>query len=191
MKDGGKAGRLLGRAGARPDTGVPPVLDTTNSTGGTPMSHFVPMRGDYSIEKRRRNLPHWEQIECTYFVTFRLADSLPVSKLTELREENENWKREHPEPWTEQIKRDFDLLFNRRIERWLDNGFGSCLLKTRSVREIVEETLIFFDGRRYILDCYVAMPNHVHVLVHLFAAFLFPGYFIPGSLSQRIRSINS
>ena len=151
------------------DTGVPPVIDdSTSDTGVPPVSHFVPMRADDKIEKRRRNLPHWEQNECTYFVTYRLADSLPGSKLAELREEKENWKRQHPEPWTPQTKKDFYLFFNRRIERWLDSGFGSCLLKTRDVREIVEGSLTFFHGKRYNLDCYVVMPDHVHVLVRPF-----------------------
>jgi type I restriction enzyme R subunit len=29
-----------------------------------------------------------------------------------------------------------------------------------------------FDGRRYELDCYVIMPNHVHVLFHPLGEFL-------------------
>ena len=133
-------------------------------------SNFVPMRDD-KIEKRRRNLPHWEQDECTYFVTYRLADSLPGSKLAELRAEQENWKRLHPEPWTQKTKKDFHLFSNRRIERWLDSGFGSCLLKTPDTRKIVEGSLTFFHDKRYRLDCYVVMPNHVHVLVKPFRGY--------------------
>lgn len=38
-------------------------------------------------------LPHWRQDECTYFVTFRLADSLPQSVLQKLEEERIQWFR--------------------------------------------------------------------------------------------------
>ena len=31
-----------------------------------------------------RNLPHWRQDGATYFVTYRLADSLPQCKVDEL-----------------------------------------------------------------------------------------------------------
>ena len=33
-----------------------------------------------------RNLPHWRQDGATYFVTYRLADSLPQCKVDELKE---------------------------------------------------------------------------------------------------------
>ena len=32
-----------------------------------------------------RHLPHWRQDGATYFVTFRLADSLPEAMLIEIR----------------------------------------------------------------------------------------------------------
>jgi len=38
-------------------------------------------------------LPHWRQESVTYFVTFRLADALPQSKLRELAALREQWLR--------------------------------------------------------------------------------------------------
>ncbi len=38
--------------------------------------------GEFEI--RHRNLPHWRQQGATYFVTFRLNDSLPQAKLAQL-----------------------------------------------------------------------------------------------------------
>lgn len=38
-----------------------------------------------------RHLPHWRQDGATYFVTFRLGDSLPQSKLRELKRIKEQW----------------------------------------------------------------------------------------------------
>ena len=40
-----------------------------------------PLDKDAEITKSRRNLPHWEQAGCTYFITWRLADSIPAEKV--------------------------------------------------------------------------------------------------------------
>ena len=34
----------------------------------------------------RRNLPHWQPAETDFFITYRLAGSLPISKIIELKE---------------------------------------------------------------------------------------------------------
>ena len=44
----------------------------------------------------RGKLPHWRQEGVIYFVTFRLADSLPQAKLDWLRREKELWLRLNP-----------------------------------------------------------------------------------------------
>ena len=41
------------------------------------------------------NLPHWSQ-QCATFVTFRLGDSLPEGKLSQLQAEREEWMKAHP-----------------------------------------------------------------------------------------------
>ncbi len=116
------------------------------------------------------NLPHWRQDGALYFVTFRLADSLPAGKLKELQSEKEVWLRTHPEPgkgteshfiWQGEFKR----LFQDRIDGWLDTGHGECVLGTSNVRKVVEDALLHFDGDHYRIDSFVVMPNHVHVLV--------------------------
>ena len=40
----------------------------------------------------RRDLPHWRYAGASYFVTFRLADSLPASALQEMREATALWE---------------------------------------------------------------------------------------------------
>ncbi len=37
-------------------------------------------------------------------------------------------------------------------------------LKNTAVAEIVQNSLLFFDGQRYSLHAWVIMPNHVHAL---------------------------
>ncbi|MDF1813061.1 MAG: transposase [Verrucomicrobiales bacterium] len=123
-----------------------------------------------------RDLPHWRQRGATYFVTFRLADSLPQSKLAELREIRKEWRERHfnglePEPTEEEIKKHKDKweqlsrTLMARSEKWLDQGLGSCVLKQSEIREIVVESLEKFDGKQYDLGAFVAMPNHVHLVM--------------------------
>ena len=124
--------------------------------------HFFLPRG--VVERARHHLPHWEQEGTTCFATFRLVDSLPQEKLEAWREERDRWLAIHPEPLSEEEEEEFRDRFEGAIQRWLDAGYGSCLLRVPATREIVEGALRFFDGERYRLHAYVVMPNHVHVL---------------------------
>lgn len=117
------------------------------------------------VEAYYGHLPHWNQPGTPYFVTFRLADSLPRAKLTTWRKEREEWLQSHPEPRDEQTRREYYRRFPERLHRWLDAGSGSCLLKAEGNRIVVAAALAFFQGQRYRLDAWVIMPNHVHVIV--------------------------
>ncbi len=111
------------------------------------------------------NLPHWRQEGTTYFVTFRTADSLPRKKLDEWSAERDLWIQQNPEPHTKEQKREYWQKFPERIQRWLDAGYGECLLAQPDLRQIVVDALQHFDGVRYALRKWVVMPNHVHVVV--------------------------
>jgi type I restriction enzyme R subunit len=50
----------------------------------------------------------------------------------------------------------------------LDAGHGAAVLRNPDLAKIVGDSLLHFDGDRYLLTDYVVMPTHVHVL----AAFL-------------------
>jgi type I restriction enzyme R subunit len=99
------------------------------------------------------------------FVTFRLADSLPVSKLNQWISERNHWMKEHPEPWSDDEWEEYSRLFPVRMEEWIDAGSGECLLGCPENSKIVVECLRHFDGERYALDQFVVMPNHVHAIV--------------------------
>ena len=115
--------------------------------------------------KSERNLPHWEQADCTYFVTFRLADSMPESQLAEWRDELEVWHRNHPQPWDYKTFAEYELRFRDGPEKWMDEGHGECLFARPEIRAMVSAALRHFNGQRYVLDSFVVMPNHVHALV--------------------------
>jgi REP element-mobilizing transposase RayT len=111
------------------------------------------------------NLPHWRQEGVTYFVTFRLADSLPQAKLKQWTEERDEWMEAHPDPHDEQTRAEYYRMFPERLQNWLDAGHGSCVLALPTVKKLVADALRHFDGDRYRLIEYIVMPNHVHALV--------------------------
>ena len=122
---------------------------------------------DAEIEIKQGNLPHWQQEGVYYFVTFRLADSIPKNKKDELKNDREKWNNKHKETskFTEKDWIEYNRLFNQRLEDWLNIGYGCCLLGKSENATIVANALRYFNNQRYILDEWVVMPNHVHVLV--------------------------
>ncbi len=94
----------------------------------------------------RGYLPHLKAEGGIYFVTFRLADSLPQSVLNEM-------KHILPEARSKQI------------ETYLDAGHGECVLRNPEIAQMMVQALKQFDGERYVLHDWVVMPNHVHLLI--------------------------
>ena len=112
------------------------------------------------------NLPHWEQGSVWYFVTFRLADAIPVEVVENMQRQRETWKRVHdPRNLPPAALIEYHQLFSERYEQLLHADVGSCVLRDPANADIVRDALRFFVGQRYALDEHVIMPNHVHVLV--------------------------
>ena len=79
--------------------------------------------------------------------------------------------RRHPEPHSAAEKAEFEERFPVRFHRWLDSGYGACLLRDKQIVEFLCGVLRHFDGNRYHLGEHVVMPNHVHALVTPLAGF--------------------
>jgi putative transposase len=109
-------------------------------------------------------LPHWQQQGAVYFLTFRLADSIPSRLRGQWENEREAWLKVHPEPRTSETEREYHQRFSSAIERWLDAGHGACLLRRRDCAQVVADTLRHFEGERVVMISLVIMPNHVHAL---------------------------
>ncbi len=154
--------RPLAAQAARRNTGFQPVPSSEHPARNVVFHGFDP-HGE--VIQRRRNLPHREQPGATYFVTFRLGDSVPQALLLEWREEQKNWLKHHPKPWDWKTEREHNRRFVEDREDWLDQGHGSCLLRDSRAARIVADAVRHFDFQRYVLDAFVVMPNHVHVLV--------------------------
>jgi hypothetical protein len=83
---------------------------------------------DDNFEVHRRNLPHRRQAGVIYFVTFHLADSLPTKKLVALEKEKKIWLNLNPPPHNPRQIEEYHRNFSKRIQKWLDAGYGSCVL---------------------------------------------------------------
>ena len=118
-----------------------------------------------------RNLPHWEQNGVTYFVTFRLADSIPSSVAQKIKRDREEWLKKHDASYSKEDWLEYNKLFSERINNLLDAGFGSCFLRNREISDVVKKSLECFNSKRYNLGNWIIMPNHVHLLVTPFADF--------------------
>ena len=138
----------------------------SRSVGVSPTSPYL--NPEQEIEKTKPYLlPHWQQDSKLYFVTWRLADSLPAEKLNEWTLERNEWLAQNPEPWSKKTEQEYHEKFSQSIDRWLDAGSGECVLKDPAIGKIVADALLHFDGDRYLMESFVVMPNHVHALFRL------------------------
>lgn len=100
----------------------------------------------------RGYLPHCDFPGLVQFVTFRLADSMPVSRRGE---------------WEHLLKIEDDREKRTKLEEYLDRGVGECHLRDPRTAKITEDAMLHFHNQRYELRAWCVMPNHVHVLVHV------------------------
>jgi menaquinone-specific isochorismate synthase len=129
-----------------------------------------PQFGSVTIRNRGR-LPHWEKDNATYFITFRLADSLPRAVLERIQSEYESilrLARQQSRAITASEDLHLKRLTTARIEQYLDSGAGSCSLRDENVAAVLADTLMRFDEKRYRLFAWCIMPNHVHAVVRVF-----------------------
>jgi REP element-mobilizing transposase RayT len=146
---------------------------TATAWNRQPPPGFQGLREDLPLIEYSRHLPHWRQDGATYFVAFRLADSLPQSKLRELEAVKREWAENRGISRTDcqsvlprRIPREHWDAFVRslmgKVEGWLDEGMGKCWMARPEISQIVMHSLQHFDNDHYELGCYVVMPNHVH-----------------------------
>ena len=107
----------------------------------------------------RGYLPHFDGRAIPQFITLRLFDSVPDAVL-------QRWMRELD---VLNSKKD-QIILQKRIEKYLDQGYGEAFLKIHRVAEMVQKELLYYDGRSCRLSAWVVMPNHIHLLMTRFDA---------------------
>jgi len=138
-----------------------------------------PFRPDDSFQKSRGNLPHWTQDGVIYFITFRLADSIPKTAMDEWSGRRSEWLMSRGmtpqafdfEKLSENERKEYRRRFGQKFHEMLDDCLGDCLLRKSANAKMVADAMEFFEGERYWLGDYVVMPNHVHLLISPYADF--------------------
>jgi len=126
---------------------------------------FRGLHPDLPIRRYQRHLPHWRQAGATYFVTFRLADSIPQEQLRALRRWREQWERQHPEPRDEQNWENLAREITSRTEAYLDRGYGECVFRDTALAQEMSKSLLHFQHERCLTSCFTVMPNHIHAIM--------------------------
>jgi putative transposase len=125
-----------------------------------------------------RNLPHIHPPDSIFFVTFRLVDSIPKiivkqyqSKKVWLENELRRITDKKDIELSEIIKiqqqslLEFRRTWFKKYEDILDKAKDCPMwLGESEVRQIVSKKLHEDDGKKYRLDAYCIMSNHVHVV---------------------------
>ncbi len=116
----------------------------------------------------RGKLPHLKKEGAVYFVTFRLADSLPAREIARLKQERRvilEQARAAKRPLTWHEEQQLLAWYCDKVEALLDAGCGACWLSKPEIAHLVAGALRHFIGQRYELRAWVVMPNHVHAIV--------------------------
>jgi len=134
-------------------------------------------RLDYhSLTIRKR--PHFQPLEGTLFVTFRLADSIPKALVRyylarrewlkdQLRRVNQI-SAENPSPdhsgWLTLLEKLNREWFRKCEEVLHREAVGLTWMRDDRVADKVVDNLHHLDGNAYRLDAFTVMSNHVHTV---------------------------
>jgi len=137
-----------------------------------PSFHFTAPKEQLFTKTHGGNLPHWTGEDLTYAVTFRLADSIPLSvqnqyqqqKAKLLEEIETSLDRGNPKIaslFADRLRN----LYSETIEKSLLEEHGACHLKDEKLARIVAEAITCYDGEQYDLAAWCVMSNHVHLVI--------------------------
>jgi len=117
----------------------------------------------------RRRLPHIQPEGATFFVTFRLAGSLPAEVVAKLMEERERINRELEKIKNNKERAERAYLESRRLfGKWDDeldkSTTGVKHLADARIADMLADSLHFRDGKVFELIAFCIMPNHVHIV---------------------------
>jgi putative transposase len=128
---------------------------------------------------RRGKLPHWEVEHGRYFVTVRLADSLPREVVLQLKDIHDSLAT------IDARSAQFAALQRqhfRTMEKYLDAGMGACALKEEANAADLVHELGSLREWAVAVPHFTIMPNHWHAL-------LVPGPLCTHSLSAIMKRL--
>lgn len=124
----------------------------------------MPFRSGYHS---RGYLPHIKVAGAAYFVTFRLADSLPREVVLRLQEQRDDLLRRAEEHHQDAAttKRQLHDWYAAEVDLVLDQHAGAAWLRDSRLANLVANAVRHFDRNRYELHAWCVMPNHVHAVL--------------------------
>ena len=118
----------------------------------------------------KRNLPHYQPQNGIFFITTRLAFSLPEKVKIKLRMEKEYYSKTILKLKTKkevlQFQREFHKYYFDYFDSFLDK-YESTInwLSNPEIATIIKDNLHYWDSKRYILFAYCIMSNHIHIVL--------------------------
>jgi REP element-mobilizing transposase RayT len=116
------------------------------------------------------NLPHWQPAGATFFVTMRLAGSIPrhiieeikVRKAFDVQAKERELEHDAQKLATElyNIEKRYFGIFDKE----LDKSNEPYWLREKEIAEIVKASIEFLEGKELTTHAYCIMPNHLHWL---------------------------
>ncbi|MGK7369371.1 MAG: transposase [Candidatus Halalkalibacterium sp. M3_1C_030] len=144
------------------------------------------LRGTKSMSFYKRNLPHWQPSGADYFVTFRLAGSLPAEAVAKIKNERAqrlfklknatsssgSLPEQHKTSAGSDRLSDLQLQIERstflKYEALLDKADkGPIWLDQPDIANKVQEAIHYRNKKEYDLYACCLMPNHVHLVFKL------------------------
>lgn len=121
----------------------------------------------------QRNLPHWQPLGVPFFITYRLAGTLPRNIINKLKNEPQRLQALPRKPkysekeWQINIEKKLFALWDEYLDKveQTDSSLSRQWLSDSHIATIVRDNLYHHAGTKYSLWAYVIMPNHVHVLL--------------------------
>ncbi|PIZ26332.1 MAG: hypothetical protein COY47_01090 [Chloroflexi bacterium CG_4_10_14_0_8_um_filter_57_5] len=116
-----------------------------------------------------RHLPHYHPSNATFFVTFRLAGSLPREVIEQLRQEQEREEQQLTQRFRGETLREERYKLSKKMfgqyDAYLDQGTGPRWLAEPHVAELVTQEIRRLEPQNYHLIAYCIMSNHGHLAI--------------------------
>lgn len=118
----------------------------------------------------RRNLPHIQPLGASFFITFRLVNSVPVAAASNLSEKY--YQKLAQSKFIQDLHKRNVEIFNLR-KRYLEElddvlhkiKTGPHFLRDGEIIRIIGTEIKKYDGILYHLIAYSIMSNHVHLVI--------------------------
>ena len=118
------------------------------------------------------SFPHLYPPGATFFITFRLNDSLPKNIIEELKREFEVAQKNiiisnKKDSWKEKELNSLRQRIFGKYEHQLDqHPYGACYMNDPKIALIIANRISSYNNQYYTINNFCIMPNHVHLLVN-------------------------